>query len=390
MTRRRAFFLSSGVASSLFLLLLLLAACGDGGSDPFGVESEIVAEANFPVALAFTPDGRLFYNEQYTGNIRVVTADGELLTEPFATVPVFASFDWGLIGIAVDPDFEANHYLYVSYMEVVEDEGDTRIARPIVLRYTDEDSLGVDSEVIVGDLQETPVEHQFFNAIGDIAFGPDGFLYTAIGDFDDRDLAQDLAATPGKILRFDKEDGSAPADNPFVDEEDADPLVFAYGFRRPSHLAFDPQTGELYSSDAGPVTCDELNIVEAGANYGWPMNFDFRYEDCEAGQVTAPIYFYAQDEMRPVDHLSVVRPRGIAFASASEYPLLGDSLIVCEEDTSAMRRLVFGGASKEVLADDVVVQDCQLDVAISPDGIIYYSNLTEIRRLMPIPQEDEG
>jgi aldose sugar dehydrogenase len=369
-------------------LLLLLTACGGGGEEanPFEVKSELVTEASFPVAMAFTPDGRLFYAEQYTGNVRVITPEGQLLPEPFAHVDAEAQFDWGVTGLAIDPDFESSHYVYVAFMEPA-GEG---TARPVVTRFTDDDNRGVDPARIVENLQETDPEHKFFNATGNIRFGPDGFLYMAIGDYDLADFAQDLTASAGKILRVNREDGSAPSDNPFVDEEGADPRIFAYGFRKPFGFAFHPETDKLYAPDNGPVTCDELNIVEAGKNYGWPMTFESRYADCEANQVTEPIYFFAHEGTRPVDHLSVVRPRGIAFASASHYPLLGDSLIVCEEFSNFMRRLVFGGANNEVVEDDVVVRDCQLDVAISPDGIIYYSNFSEIRRLAPIPESAAG
>lgn len=142
---------------------------------------------------------------------------------------------------------------------------------------------------------------------------------------------------------------------------------------------------QLYLPDNGPVTYDELDIVEAGKNYGWPLTFESRYADCEANQVTEPIYFFAREGMKPLDHLSVVGPRGMAFASSSVYPLLDDSLLVCEEFTQTMRRLVLSGANQDqVTEDDVVVRNCQLDIAVSPDGVIYYGNLSEIRRLAPI------
>lgn len=378
---RRIFSLSLVVASSL---LFLLAACGGGGDDSL-LESELVTSADLPAALAFAPDGRLFYVEKQTGNVRIITPEGDLLPEPFAHVDVAVQFDWGLNGIAIDPDFESNRYVYVAFMRLEEDA----TARPIVMRFTDDDDIGVDPTIIVEDLQETDPEHKFFVAVGNIHFGPDGFLYIANGDYDVAENAQDLTSTAGKILRVDKEDGSAPPDNPFVDEEEADARVFAYGLRRPFHFAFHPETGQLYVPDNGVVTCDELNIVEAGKNYGWPATYEFRYSDCEAKQVSQPIYFFAQEGMQPEDHLSVVVPRGIAFPSASVYPVLADSLIVCEEITNIMRRLLLAGANNDrVTEGEVVVRDCALDVAVSPDGTIYYSNHTEIRRLVPEPVPD--
>ena len=124
----------------------------------------VVADAEFPVSLAFAPDGRLFYNELLTGNIRVVLADGTLLPEPFAHVDVATSEpgpgrggEWGLIGLAVDPDFESNHYVYVYFTKPVEED----VAQPTVMRFTDVANRGLEATVTIGDLPETlPETHQ--------------------------------------------------------------------------------------------------------------------------------------------------------------------------------------------------------------------------------------
>lgn len=383
---RKAFCLSLCV--TIGFLFLLTSCDGFDGTEEanrFDVTSEPVIGARSPVAMAFAPDGRLFYAEQYSGDVYVITPESESPPELFVHVDVAAQFDWGLTGVAIDPDFESNGYVYLAFMEPAGEQ----TATPVVVRFKDEGGRGVNRTTIVGDLQETDPNHKFFDGAGSIHFGPDGFLYMAIGDYDVRDLAQDLSSDAGKILRVDKEDGSAPLDNPFVDEEEADPRIFAYGFRKPFHFAFHPETDKLYMADDGPVTCDELNIVEAGKDYGWPATYESRYTDCEANQVTQPLYFFALEGMEPVEHLSVVRPRGIAFASASVYPGLDDSLIICEEITHLMRRLVLAGADQDqVIEDDVVTEDCQIDVAVSPDGIIYYSNAEEIRRLTPISEPD--
>lgn len=179
------------------------------------VTSEVVVSgAEFPVAIAFAPDGRLFYNELLTGNIRVVQPDGTLLPEPFARVDADTSGrggEWGLLGIALDPDFETSGYVYVYYTKPIE----TDVAQPTVLRFTDVDNKGTDPTVIVGDLPQTLPEHPGFHVAGNIHFGPDGYLYIAIGEYNMPWFAQDLTRPEGKILRVDKSGGSAPPDNPF-------------------------------------------------------------------------------------------------------------------------------------------------------------------------------
>ena len=369
------------LAVAVSALLSLATACG-GESNPFGAKSELVTAADHPAAMAFAPDGQLFYAEQFTGNIRVVTAEGELLEEPFAHVDVALYLEWGLTGLAVDPDFETNHYVYAFFTELV--DPDTPIGRPVIVRFTEEDGRGVDPEVIVDDLPETLPATPGFNASGSIHFGPDGFLYASLGDYDTPQLVQDLSTPEGKMLRVDKEDGSPAEDNPFADDPEADPRIFAYGFREPFDFAVHPETGQIYGSDNTPVSCEELNLIEAGANYGWPDVGEFPFTDCLAGEGTQAIHFFAQEEMQPGDFLSFVVVSGLEFASGDVYPLLGDSLLVCESETRLMRRLVLSEANfDQVTEDDVVLEDCDMDIAISPDGIIYYSNETEIRRLVP-------
>ena len=375
------------LAAALLFALLASACGGDGEENPFGVKSELVTDAQSAVTLAFAPDGRLFYGEHSIGDIRVVTADGELLEEPFAHVDVELGLEWGLTGLAIDPDFETNHYVYVYFTHVVK-PGSPVDARPIVVRFTDKDGRGVDRKVIVDDFPK-PSERPGLNSNGSIGFGPDGYLYITVGDYD-AGLSQDLSISPGKMLRVNKEDGSAAPDNPFVDDPNVDSRIFAYGFREPFDFVFHPETGQIYGSDNTPGSCEELNLIEAGANYGWPDVGEFPWSDCSVGEQIPAIYFFAKDDMAPEDYLSTVVASGKGFVSGDVYPLLGDSLLVCETETALMRRLVLSGASlDQVESNDVVVRDCVRDIAVSPDGIVYYSNKEGIRRLDPVESEPE-
>lgn len=371
-----------GAFSLLTLVSLLsLAACGgDGGG---GFKSELVTEADFPVTLAFAPDGRLFYTEK-AGRIRVVSPEGELLPEPFATIDnVAKGVEWGLIGLALDPDFDSNHYLYIYYMERQEPEA-PKIAKPIVMRFTDVNGLGADPTIILNDLPETDPERNVGAHVGgNLVFGPDGFLYISMGDMEIESDAQDLGTLRGTIFRVDATDGSAPLDNPFVDNAAADPRIWAYGFRNPFEFTFHPDTGRLYAADNGPFKCDKLVIVGKAQNYRWPDLNPF----CSGGGSTAPLYLYALPGTEGTDSGSTVGATGLHFVSgvaAERYPTLAGSLLACEFNTGFMRSLVLGGERQdEVLSDDVVAEGCQIDIDISPDGIILYSNQMEIRRLIP-------
>jgi len=369
----------------LAVLALALACDGGNGSSstpkpqattevpvpsPFaGITSEVVVpNADVPVALAFAPDGRLFYAEQNTGAVRIVSAQGELQAAPFVQAQIAPGPGWGLLGLALDPDFASNHYVYLYLTKPI----DTETAQPVVVRYREANNKGTNPTTIVDDFPEATLYGEYAVG-GDIRFGPDGYLYITVGDHISTDLAQDLSSVRGKVLRVDKTDGSAAPGNPFVGQADADPRVYAYGFLDPHDMTFEPASGGLFATENGTYfCCDELNAVREGKDYGWP-------ETGPEQSGVLPIYPFAFPNG---EHIGTkVRPEGVEFVSATAYPALGDSILVCEEMTKYMRRLVLS-ASQKVTSDNIIVADCSLDIATSPDGTIYYSNATEIRKLV--------
>jgi glucose/arabinose dehydrogenase len=392
-------FAHSFPAFALAITISASACCEDGSGgggtngsngqaepNAFGVTSEFFAPANNPDAIQFAPDGRLFIADHWSGTIRVAGSDGSVPADPWATVPnVTANLFWGLTGLAIDPEFETNRYVYAFYTELVE-AGPPAVGKPVVVRFTEQDGKGTDLQVIVGDLPAAGP----FNVMGSINFGPDGFLYVTLGDYGNPEqagatgqpLPQDLGSPIGKVLRISKADGSAPADNPFVGQSGADPRIFAYGFREAFDFAFHPTNGAMYGTDNGGRTCGEVNIIVKGADYGWPRTAQSPF-DCAVTPQTAPIYLLAKDGARPNDIDSTLAVGGVELISASVYPNLGDSLIICEIDT-LMRRLVLAPPNFDsVTANDVIQQNGCFAIAASQDGIIYYGTTYEIRRLLP-------
>jgi glucose/arabinose dehydrogenase len=392
-----------------FLLLVLASACGGGGVDnlqatasppptlspspPFGLQSQVVVNADRPTALTFAPDGRIFFAEQYSGNIRVVSADGKLQSDPFATLEVanWVPLDWGLTGLAVDPDFATNHYLYAFYTSAVE-QGAVPIGKPMLVRFTDQNGHGANQTTIVGDLPQTFKDHQGLKANGKIHFGRDGLLYMTVGDYDYGKAAgpdgkppgTDLSTPLGKMLRINK-DGTVPSDNPFAGRSGVDPRIFAYGFSNAFEFTIDPANDRIYGTD-GDASCEELVQITVGGNYGWPDVGEFPFSDCYAGRQVKPIHLFALEGMKAGEFLSGVVTAGLAFVSASKYPLVGDGLLACESKTGYLQQLTLNqgtGTRDQVTEGRPLVYDCKRGVARNSDGTIYYSNDTELRVLVP-------
>ena len=160
---------------------------------------------------------------------------------------------------------------------------------------------------------------------GNLGFGPDGYLYFSIGEMEFKDPAQDLGSPPGKIHRIDKSDGSAAPDNPFFDEREADPRVFAYGLRNTFDFMFHPQSGKIYAPENGLGNYDELNIIEVGKNYGHPKS-SFVGEDlpCSERAWVKPIYLFSKPGIRPEVFGPNVAPTRAHFVSADVYSLVGN------------------------------------------------------------------
>jgi len=230
-----------------------------------------------PWSIVF-PDARTILVAERNGKIRMVR-DGMLQAQPVWEAPPHPASDNGLQFLALHPQFAQNHLVYLSYPK----RGDRGTTLGISRGRFDGTTLADVKEIFVADAWETSG-----NLAGRLFFGPDGMLYATVGDrdaiccdakqrrpdgSDDNSLrmkAQSLESDAGKTLRL-KDDGTIPPDNPFVGRAGAKPEIFTYGHRNGYGLAIHPQTGELWQAEIGPLGGDEVNVLVAGHNYGWPL-----------------------------------------------------------------------------------------------------------------------
>ncbi|GAA4654207.1 PQQ-dependent sugar dehydrogenase [Anaerocolumna aminovalerica] len=221
----------------------------------FPYEIDIIAvDLYVPWALDLSPDGNIYFTER-DGNVRKIQ-NGMPLDQPLITLPPpFSSQgEGGLMGIALDPDFSQNHYLYIMYTYIESNEIFNRVARLV-----EENNKATLNQVILDRIPGGRIHNG-----GRIKIGPDQRLYITTGDVGNPSLAQDLSSLAGKILRINL-DGSIPEDNPFIDSP-----IYSYGHRNPQGLTWSDK-GILYSTEHGETAHDEVNIIFPGANYGWPL-----------------------------------------------------------------------------------------------------------------------
>lgn len=305
-------------------------------SSPTGTDAVQIVATNLqkPWALSFA-DNKIFFTEK-VGRVRVID-NGTLVNDSVADLHVADITDAGLLGIAVHPDFEKNHFAYVYYTYK---EGDNLWNK--VLRMTVLDDKIIDGKTIIDKIPGAE-----FDDGGVIKFGPDKKLYIGTGDATDQKSAQDLKSLSGKILRL-NDDGSIPGDNPFPNSP-----VFAYGLRNPQGLAWDDK-GNLYETDQGPTRNDEINLIRPGENYGWPA------QECtgsSASQVSLACYNPA------------IGPAGLTYYSGGKIDIK-NSLILATLLGHGLYQLPINGS---VLQQKIILDGVGRirDVDEGPDGFLY-------------------
>ena len=291
-----------------------------------------------PWGLVFLPEGGMLVTER-PGRIRFVSEEGAL-SAPLQGVPVVMTGEQcGLLDIALDPDFAGNRLVYFIYCEPGPDGTNSNaIARG---RLSEDRSALQDVEVI---FTAVPRVASVQNSGARLVFDDDGNLFATLGDKYDHDVriqAQRLDSHIGKIIRI-RPDGSAPADNPFIDKEGALPEIWTLGHRNPQGAAFDPATGDLYAVEHGPFGGDELNRIEPGKNYGWPevsYGADYEGPPVGTGRQTAE----GMDD--PVHQWTpVIAASGMIFYDCSAFPeWRGDVFVAGLASTALVRVELEGG-----------------------------------------------
>jgi len=214
-----------------------------------------------PWSLAFLPNGDMLITEK-PGRLRIVRG-GTLDPDPVPGTPqVLAMGQGGLLEVALHPQFATNQIVYLTYSKGREKEGTTALARG---RFDGKTLVDV-TDILVTDNWNTGGAH--FGS--KLAFGRDGMLYMTVGERNDRNRAQNTNIHGGKILRL-KDDGTTPTDNPFVGKPGFKAEIYSYGHRNAQAIAVHPETGVIWATEHGPQGGDELNLIQAGRNYGWPV-----------------------------------------------------------------------------------------------------------------------
>ncbi len=257
---------------------------------PSGFSHRVVASGfTSPTAMAITPDGRVLVTQQ-NGLVRVIRND-VLLPMPFHRVDADATNERGLLGVAIDPAFVTNHFVYLYYT------ARTPVPHNQILRVTEHDDVAVPgSEQVILDLPPVPAATKWHMG-GALRFGADRELYVAVGNHEDNAQpfesanSQNLSNPFGKILRI-HADGSVPSDNPFFGVEGAYQAIWAYGLRNPFTFDIQPGTGLTYINDVGQSTWEEINRGRPGANFGWPAAEGARQDS----RFIDPEYTYSHDE----------------------------------------------------------------------------------------------
>ena len=313
-----------------------------------------------PWSLAFLPDGRLLVTER-PGRLRLIDQGG-LNTQPISGLPpIVAKGQGGLLDVVPHPKFKDNRWIYLSYAAAGKGGMGTHVGRGQLEgpRLTNWQTLF--------QLEHKTGAGQHFGSR--LVFGRDGYLYVTIGDRGDRDRAQDLGDAAGSVLRL-HDNGKVPADNPFVKRKGARPEIYSYGHRNPQGAALHPQSGSLWIHEHGPQGGDEVNIIRAGANYGWPViTYGREYvSGFRIGKGThkpgmeQPIHYWAPS----------IAPSGMAFYTGDKFPQWRGNLFVGALKDQLLARL-------ELTGNAVVREEHLLkgeigrirDVRNGPDGYLY-------------------
>jgi aldose sugar dehydrogenase len=327
-----------------------------------------------PWALAFLPDRRMLVTER-PGRMRIVGKDGTL-SPALAGVPkVFASGQGGLLDVVLDRSFAQNHTMYFCYAEPVEGRARTALARA---RLIAEGTARIEAvEVIFRQAGPLSGGNHFGCRIVQT---PDDNLFLTTGDhFTTRDQAQILGNDLGKIIRI-RPDGSVPPDNPFGATPAAEPAIWSYGHRNPQGLALHPVTGKLWEHEHGPRGGDEVNIIEKGKNYGWPViGYGIDYSGAKIHDST-----HKAGMEQPIKYwVPSIAPSGMTFYTGNLSASWRGSLFIGALAGQILVRLELDG--DKPVKEEPLLQELReriRDVREGPDGALWLATDTSSGRIL--------
>jgi glucose/arabinose dehydrogenase len=319
----------------------------------------MVTGLEVPWSLAFAPDGRLFVTER-PGRVRIVnltTGSSELA---LTLDGVYTQGEAGLLGLALDPDFNQNRFVYLYYSATL---GSGAVNR--IVRYREVSGRLGERALLVDNIPASTIHDG-----GRLKFGPDGLLYASAGDAANQNLAQDVASLAGKLLRINR-DGSSPRENRFSSP------VYSYGHRNPQGFDWHPASGELWESEHGASGNDEINAILPGANFGWP-----RIEGSAtlSGMETPAAFFNP-----------AIAPSGAAFYRGQRIPLFASNFFVATLRGSLLLRLTVDSAGRRVTGQERLLENTfgrLRDVVSGPDGFLYLCTNNRDGRGNPVASDD--
>ncbi|TGV00306.1 PQQ-dependent sugar dehydrogenase [Flavivirga rizhaonensis] len=319
----------------------------------------IVSDLNIPWGMAFLPDGSILITEK-TGELIHFKNDTKTSIEGLPEI--YVRGQGGLMDLKLHPDYKNNEWIYISYASS-EGEGDG--GNTAILRAKLNNNTLVEQQLLYKAGPNTKKGQHWGSRM---TFDNEGYLYFSIGDRGNRDVnPQDLTRDCGKIYRL-NDDGSIPQDNPFINTNNAKTAIYSYGHRNPQGMTKNPLTGDIWTNEHGPRGGDEINIIQKGKNYGWPViSYGINYDGTTFTNITEkegmeqPLFYWVPS----------IAPSGMAFVSSDIYPNWKENILVGSLKFEYLERLVL--ENNKVVKREKLFEGIGRvrNVLEAPDGYIY-------------------